>query len=139
VTAVPDFIVEASAAVEAMIPGCRPCPFGHLGDGNIHFNISQPLEPAKTGVNALVEPAKTGANAHMGAERTAFLARWDEVNRAVFAIVARYGGSISAEHGIGVMKRDLLPGVKDPVALSLMRSLKRELDPNGILNPGKVL
>jgi FAD/FMN-containing dehydrogenase len=117
VTAVPDFIVEASAAVEAMIPGCRPCPFGHLGDGNIHFNISQPV----------------------GADRAAFLAHWDEVNAAVFAIVARHGGSISAEHGIGVMKRDLLPGVKDPVALSLMRGFKRMLDPNGILNPGKVL
>ena len=117
VAALPDFIAEASAKVEAMIPGCRPCPFGHLGDGNVHFNISQPI----------------------GADRAAFLARWDEANAAVFAIVARYGGSISAEHGIGVMKRELLPRVKDPVALALMRSLKRELDPNGILNPGKVL
>jgi FAD/FMN-containing dehydrogenase len=117
VTAVPDFIVEASAAVEAMIPGCRPCPFGHLGDGNVHFNISQ----------------------QVGADRDAFLAHWDAVNAAVFGIVARHGGSISAEHGIGVMKRDLLPGVKDPVALSLMRDFKRLLDPNGILNPGKVL
>ena len=117
VAAVPDFIVEASAAIEAMIPGCRPCPFGHLGDGNVHFNISQPV----------------------GADRAAFLAHWDEVNAAVFAIVARHGGSISAEHGIGVMKRALLPGVKDPVALSLMRDLKRTLDPNHILNPGKVL
>jgi FAD/FMN-containing dehydrogenase len=128
VTAVADFICEASAAVEAMIPGCRPCPFGHLGDGNIHFNISQPPEPART-----------GASAPMGADRAAFLAHWDAVNAAVFAIVARHGGSISAEHGIGVMKRDLLPGVKDPVALSLMRSFKQLLDPNSILNPGKVL
>ena len=63
----------------------------------------------------------------------------DEVNAAVFAIVARHGGSISAEHGIGVMKRDLLPRVKDPVAYALMQNLKRTLDPNGILNPGKVL
>jgi D-lactate dehydrogenase (cytochrome) len=117
VAAVPDFIVEASAKVEAMIAGCRPCPFGHLGDGNVHFNISQPLS----------------------GDRSQFLARWDEVNAAVFAIVERYGGSISAEHGIGVMKRELLARVKDPVALALMRSLKRELDPNGILNPGKVL
>jgi FAD/FMN-containing dehydrogenase len=117
VAALPDFIAEASARVEAMIPGSRPVPFGHLGDGNVHFNISQPV----------------------GADRAAFLARWDEVNAAVFAIVARYGGSISAEHGIGVMKRELLPRVKDPVALALMRGLKRELDPNGILNPGKVL
>jgi D-lactate dehydrogenase (cytochrome) len=117
VASVPDFIVEASARIAAMVPGCRPCPFGHLGDGNVHFNITQPA----------------------GADREKFLAHWDEVNAAVFAIVARYGGSISAEHGIGVMKRELLPGVKDPVALALMRSLKHELDPNGILNPGKVL
>ena len=117
VASVPDFIAQANAAVQAMIPGCRPCPFGHLGDGNVHYNVTQPL----------------------GADKAAFLARWDEVNRAVFAIVAKLGGSISAEHGIGVMKRELLPGVKDPVALSLMRMLKRELDPNGIMNPGKVL
>jgi D-lactate dehydrogenase (cytochrome) len=117
VNAVPDFIVEASAAVTAMIGDCRPCPFGHLGDGNIHFNVSQPV----------------------GADKAAFLARWDEVNGQVFAIVERHGGSISAEHGIGVMKRDLLPRVKDPVAYALMRDLKRMLDPNRILNRGKVL
>ena len=117
VNAVPEFINEASAAVQAMIPGCRVVPFGHLGDGNIHFNVSQPL----------------------GADHAAFLARWDEVNAAVFAVVAKHGGSISAEHGIGVMKRDLLPRVKDPVAYDLMRTLKRTLDPKGILNPGKVL
>ena len=117
VSAVPDFIAEASAAVEALIPGCRPCPFGHLGDGNIHFNVTQPV----------------------GADRAAFLTHWDAVNAKVFAIVARHGGSISAEHGIGVMKRDLLPGVKDPVELALMRGLKQMLDPRGILNPGKVL
>jgi FAD/FMN-containing dehydrogenase len=117
VNAVPDFIAEATATVEAMIPGCRPVPFGHLGDGNIHYNVSQPI----------------------GVDRASFLARWDEVNDAVFAIVAKHGGSISAEHGIGVMKRDLLPGVKDPIAFELMQSFKRLLDPNGILNPGKVL
>jgi D-lactate dehydrogenase (cytochrome) len=117
VNAVPDFIAEASAKVEEMVPGCRPCPFGHLGDGNIHFNVTQPV----------------------GADKDEFQSHWDDVNAAVFAIVARHGGSISAEHGIGVMKRGLLPGVKDPVALDLMRSLKRMLDPQGILNPGKVL
>ena len=117
VNAVPDFIVEASAKVEAMIPGCRPCPFGHLGDGNIHYNVTQPE----------------------GADKAEFLKHWNAVNAAVFGIVAKHGGSISAEHGIGVMKRDLLPGVKDPVALDLMRSFKRMLDPQGILNPGKVL
>jgi FAD/FMN-containing dehydrogenase len=117
VNTVPDFIAEASAAVEAIVADCRPVPFGHLGDGNIHFNVSQPV----------------------GADRAEFLKRWDDVNTAVFAVVAKYAGSISAEHGIGVMKRDLLPSVKDPVAFDLMRTLKRTLDPNGILNPGKVL
>ena len=67
------------------------------------------------------------------------LKRWDEINDAVFAVVAKHAGSISAEHGIGVMKRALLPSVKDPVAYDLMCSLKRMLDPQGILNPGKVL
>jgi FAD/FMN-containing dehydrogenase len=117
VAAVPAFIREADAAVTALIPGARPLPFGHLGDGNIHYNVNQPV----------------------GADKGEFLKRWDEVNAAVFAVVKKYGGSISAEHGVGVMKRDLLPSVKDPVALELMRSLKRMLDPKGILNPGKVL
>jgi FAD/FMN-containing dehydrogenase len=115
--AVPEFLREADAAVQALIPGCRPVPFGHLGDGNIHYNVSQPV----------------------GADTKAYLARWYEMNDAVHAAVAKFGGSISAEHGIGVMKRKLLPLVKDPVALDLMRTLKRTLDPNGILNPGKVL
>jgi FAD/FMN-containing dehydrogenase len=117
VAAVPDFIAEANAAVAALLPGARPVPFGHLGDGNIHYNVSQPV----------------------GADRAEFLARWNEVNTAVFAVVKKFGGSISAEHGVGVMKRDLLPSVKDPVALDLMRKIKHLLDPNNILNPGKVL
>jgi FAD/FMN-containing dehydrogenase len=117
VVAVPAFIAEANAVVARLVPGSRPLPFGHLGDGNIHFNVSQPI----------------------GADKEEFLNRWHEVNAAVFAVVAKYGGSISAEHGIGVLKRDLLPEVKDPVALDLMRVLKRTLDPKGILNPGKVL
>jgi D-lactate dehydrogenase (cytochrome) len=117
VGAVPQFLEEASAAAKAIIPGCRPVPFGHLGDGNVHFNVSQPI----------------------GADTAQFLARWGEVNDAVNKIVLKYNGSISAEHGIGKLKRDSLPKVKDPVALELMRGLKRMLDPNGILNPGKVL
>jgi FAD/FMN-containing dehydrogenase len=117
VAAVPAFIAEANAAVTELIPGARPLPFGHLGDGNIHYNVNQPE----------------------GADKAAFLARWDDVNAVVFAVVAKFGGSISAEHGVGIMKRDLLPRVKDPVALDLMRTLKRTLDPKGILNPGKVL
>ena len=117
VAAVPAFINEASAAVIKLIPGSRPLPFGHLGDGNIHYNVAQPV----------------------GADKADFLNRWDEVNAVVFEVVAKHGGSISAEHGIGVIKRDLLPKVKDPVAFELMRTLKRTLDPKGILNPGKVL
>jgi FAD/FMN-containing dehydrogenase len=117
VASVPAFLAEANAAVAALIPGARPLPFGHLGDGNIHYNVNQPL----------------------GADKAEFIERWDEVNAVVFAVVKKYGGSISAEHGIGVMKRDLLPAVKDPVALDLMRSLKRMLDPKNILNPGKVV
>src|SRR3954464_177112 len=99
VNAVPDFIVEAPAAVEAMVPGARVVPFGHLGDGNIHYNVTQPV----------------------GANRAEFLKHWDAVNAKVFAVVAKHGGSIPAEHGIGVMKRDLLPSVKDPVAFELMQ------------------
>jgi D-lactate dehydrogenase (cytochrome) len=117
VAAVPAFIEEANAAVVKLIPGSRPVPFGHLGDGNIHYNVSQPV----------------GGNA------ADFLARWHDVNTVVFEIVLRMGGSISAEHGIGVLKRDELPDVKDKVAIELMRSIKAMLDPSGIMNPGKVL
>jgi len=117
VAAVPDFIAEADAAVVKLIPGARPVPFGHLGDGNIHYNVSQPV----------------------GADAADFLARWHEVNAVVFEIVLKMGGSISAEHGIGVLKRDELPAVKDKVAIELMRQVKAMLDPLGIMNPGKVL
>jgi FAD/FMN-containing dehydrogenase len=113
----PDFIEEMAVALEAAAPGSRLVTFGHLGDGNIHANVSQPV----------------------GADKAAFLARWSEINEIVHDIVRRHGGSISAEHGIGVLKRDLLPGVKDPVALEVMRALKHTLDPKGLLNPGKVL
>jgi FAD/FMN-containing dehydrogenase len=117
VAAVPDFIAEANAAVVKLIPGARPVPFGHLGDGNIHYNVSQPV----------------GGNA------ADFLGQWHAVNAVVFEIVLRMGGSISAEHGIGVLKRDELPDVKDKVAIELMRGIKAMLDPLGIMNPGKVL
>jgi FAD/FMN-containing dehydrogenase len=117
VAAVPVFLEEANAAVVKLIPGARPVPFGHLGDGNIHYNVSQPI----------------------GARSADFLARWHEVNAVVFEIVLRMGGSISAEHGIGVLKRDELPEVKDKVAIELMRAIKSTLDPLGIMNPGKVL
>lgn len=113
----PEFIRRASDAVIALVPGCRPLPFGHYGDGNIHFNISQP----------------------QGMDKAAFLARWEDVTEAVNAIVLELSGSISAEHGIGHMKRDLLARVKSPVELDLMRRIKAAFDPRGILNPGKVL
>src|SRR4051812_32137769 len=118
VAAVPAFIAKANAAVVELIPGARPVPFGHLGDGNIHYNVSQPKA---------------------GGSTADFMARWHDVNAVVFDVVLRMGGSISAEHGIGQLKVADLPDVKDPVAIELMRSLKTMLDPMGILNPGKVL
>jgi FAD/FMN-containing dehydrogenase len=117
VSQIPAFIERASEAVQRLVPGARPVPFGHIGDGNIHFNVSQPV----------------------AADKRAFLGRWDEVAAAVHAVVLDLGGSISAEHGIGRLKRDLMPAIKSPVELQLMRELKRLLDPNGILNPGKLL
>ena len=117
VSLTPEFIDRAVKAVMELVPGARPIPFGHLGDGNIHFNVSQPVD----------------------ADKDAFLANWEEMNKMVHAIVVELGGTISAEHGIGRMKRDLMSGVKSDVELDLMRSLKLMLDPNNILNPGKLL
>jgi FAD/FMN-containing dehydrogenase len=117
VSRVAEFIDAASGACEAAMPGIRVCAFGHFGDGNIHFNLSQPV----------------------GMDKSAYLAQWERFNRIVHDIVHRMNGSISAEHGIGLIKRDELPLYKDPVALDLMRSLKRTLDPQNILNPGKVV
>jgi FAD/FMN-containing dehydrogenase len=114
---VPRLLDEATHAVEAFEPGARVCAFGHLGDGNIHFNVSQPL----------------------GADKSAFLACWDAMNKVVHAVVARLGGSFSAEHGVGRLKRELLARTKDPATLAVMRAIKAALDPNGIMNPGKVL
>jgi FAD/FMN-containing dehydrogenase len=117
VSRVADFIEEATRACEAAMPEVRVCAFGHFGDGNIHFNLSQPV----------------------GMDKAAFLGEWERFNRIVHDIVAHMGGSISAEHGIGLIKRDELLRYKDPVAIDLMRTLKRALDPNNILNPGKVV
>jgi FAD/FMN-containing dehydrogenase len=117
VSRVADFIEAASAACEAAMPDVRVCAFGHVGDGNIHFNLSQPV----------------------GMDKAAFLAEWERFNRIVHDIVAAMDGSISAEHGIGLVKRDELLLYKDPVAVELMRTLKTALDPNNILNPGKVV
>ncbi len=114
---VPRLIGEATRAVEAFEPGARVCAFGHLGDGNIHFNVSQPV----------------------GADKAAFLGRWNAMNEVVHAVVAHLGGSFSAEHGVGRLKRELLARTKDPAALAVMRQIKAALDPNGIMNRGKVL
>ena len=117
VKAIPAFIAEGCALAEKLVPGIRPVPFGHLGDGNIHFNLSVPK----------------------GADNAAFLARWEEIARAVHDLVHRFGGSISAEHGLGVMKRDEILRYKSQTEMDVMRALKRTLDPNNILNPGKLL
>ena len=111
------FIEQASKAVAAALPGIRPVPFGHVGDGNVHFNLSQPV----------------------GADKAAFLDRWQDMNRIVHDVLLSLGGSISAEHGIGRMKVDELARLKSPTELALMRQLKDALDPGGLMNPGKVL
>lgn len=117
VASIPDFLDKAMAAVEDFVPGCRPVPFGHIGDGNIHFNVSQPV----------------------GADKEDYLAKWDEMNTIVHGIVGEFGGSISAEHGIGRLKRDLLKDVKQGIELDLMKRIKDAFDPKGLLNPGRVL
>ncbi|MBM0103344.1 FAD-binding oxidoreductase [Steroidobacter sp. S1-65] len=113
----PQFIIEACRLVQAISPQGRIVCYGHLGDGNLHFNISRPA----------------------GADDESFLRLAPNINRAVHDLIARYGGSISAEHGIGRLKREELVRYKHPVALEVMRAIKQALDPNGIMNPGKVL
>ncbi len=114
---VPAFVREGAAIVEALVPGARLVSYGHLGDGNLHFNLSPPA----------------------GADPNGFLARGADVQRAIHDLVARHRGSFSAEHGIGRLKVAELERYEDPVALDLMRGIKRLLDPAGIMNPGKVL
>ena len=117
VSKVPEFIEAAVAAVLTFMPDARPCPFGHMGDGNIHFNVSQPP----------------------GMDKQAYLARWPAMNEVVFAEVLKRGGSISAEHGIGRLKAADMLKIKSPLEIELMRGLKALFDPKGILNPGRVL
>jgi D-lactate dehydrogenase (cytochrome) len=117
VASVARFLDEATAACRTQVPGLRPVPFGHLGDGNIHFNVTKPE----------------------GMDDARFLAESEEMNRRVHDIVLALDGSISAEHGIGRLKIEENLRTKDPVAIGLMRSLKRALDPAGLFNPGKVL
>jgi FAD/FMN-containing dehydrogenase len=100
------------------VPGVRLVDFGHLGDGNLHYNVQAPE----------------------GGDAKAFLREQEErINTLVFDAVARHGGSISAEHGIGSLKAAKLPHYKSPVALRMMRAIKQALDPKGIMNPGRVL
>jgi D-lactate dehydrogenase (cytochrome) len=117
VSRVAEFIDRATRAVEAAMPGIRVVPFGHLGDGNIHFNLSQPV----------------------GADARAFLAQWDRFDRIVSDIAMDLGGSFSAEHGIGRLKTVDMDRYKSAEELDLMRAIKRALDPQGIMNPGKLI
>jgi FAD/FMN-containing dehydrogenase len=117
ISEIPAFVEAGVAAIEAFMPGARPMPFGHIGDGNLHFNVSQPV----------------------GMDKHAFLAEWQAMNDVVFAVVLKHGGSISAEHGIGRLKRDRMTKIKSPVELQMMRDVKKTFDPQGILNPNKVL
>jgi FAD/FMN-containing dehydrogenase len=117
IATIPEFLARATEAVLAILPGARPVSFGHLGDGNIHFNF----------------------NAPSGGDPVPFLAKWDVVQKAVHDIVHEMGGSFSAEHGIGVMKRSDLLRYKSSAEVETMRALKRTLDPKNILNPGKLI
>ncbi len=117
VSKVAEFIDKASALCRAEMAGLRVCAFGHMGDGNIHFNLSQPE----------------------GMDKAEFLAQWPHFNRIVHDLVVAMGGSIAAEHGIGILKREELAHYKDEVSLDLMRMMKRALDPENRLNPGKII
>jgi FAD/FMN-containing dehydrogenase len=117
VAAIPAFLKKATAAVQALVPGTRPVSFGHLGDGNLHFNFQSP---------------KPG-------DDPAFLARWDDIQLCVHDVVKTFGGAISAEHGIGAMKVNALPRYKSHEELDAMRALKAVFDSNNILNPGKTV
>jgi len=118
VSRIPAFVVETDALLTEHIPGVRLVDFGHLGDGNLHYNVQAPE----------------------GADGQAFLRDWEErVNTLVFEQVTRFKGSISAEHGVGELKAGKLPHYKDATALAMMHAIKRALDPQGILNPRKVL
>ncbi|WP_347251060.1 FAD-binding oxidoreductase [Zoogloea sp.] len=117
VSAIPEFLERADAALQACYPGLRIVAFGHVGDGNLHYNQSRPSRD----------------------ENDAFIARTDEVGRIVHDLVHELGGSISAEHGIGQLKRSLLPAYKSAIELDLMQRIKQAFDPEGRMNPGKVL
>jgi len=117
VARIAEFVAKAGEAVQRICPGARPVVFGHFGDGNVHYNVTQPE----------------------GMDKAEFLALWAPMTEAVHDVIAALSGSISAEHGIGQMKRGELLRFKSPLEIEMMRRIKSALDPNGILNPGKVL
>jgi FAD/FMN-containing dehydrogenase len=118
VSRIPDFCLDTDAQLRRTIPGVRLVNFGHLGDGNLHYNVQCPE----------------------GVDAPAFLGDWEEkVNTIVYDAVDRFGGSISAEHGIGSLKVDTLPDYKSPPAMAMMRAIKQALDPKNIMNPGRVV
>ncbi|CEJ14786.1 putative FAD-linked oxidoreductase [bacterium YEK0313] len=117
VPAIGTFVVRSAAAVAALAPGCRPVPFGHVGDGNIHFNILPPE----------------------GMPAAAFKARWADLTQAIETVALGLGGTVSAEHGIGAIKRAALRRMRSTAELDTMRRLKAAFDPQGLLNPGKIL
>lgn len=117
VAKIPEFVRRGADVVEGVVPGARPFIFGHFGDGNVHYNVAQPE----------------------GSDKAAYLSKWEEMSDAVHALVADMGGSISAEHGIGRMKREALTRFRSKTELDMMRAIKAALDPNGILNPGKLI
>jgi D-lactate dehydrogenase (cytochrome) len=114
---VPGFVAAGEALLARLVPGARLVAYGHLGDGNLHYNLSEPA----------------------GGDGGALAARAGEIRRAVHDLVAAHGGSFSAEHGIGQSKVGELERYEDPTALEVMRAIKRTVDPHGIMNPGKVL
>jgi len=111
-----EFVAKVSDWLVSQVPGCRPVTFGHLGDGNLHFNVSQPAD----------------------ADPEDFLGRWEFLSRYVHGQAVGLGGSFSAEHGIGTLKAAELAHWRDPVELALMQAIKRTVDPAGIMNPGKL-
>ncbi|MDG1996469.1 MAG: FAD-binding oxidoreductase, partial [Emcibacteraceae bacterium] len=117
ISKIPEFLELATKTVEAEIPGIRPVPFGHIGDGNIHFNLSQPTDM----------------------EKSDYLAKWEDINHKVHEIVVSLGGSISAEHGIGTLKALELEHFKSAVDINTMQLIKDAFDPKNIMNPGRIL
>ena len=116
-SSIPEFIRQSSAAVQTALPGVRVVAFGHVGDGSLHFNLTQPS----------------------GADKQSYLAEWARMNRIVHDIAMRLQGSISAEHGIGQLKKEELAHYKAPLELDLMKRIKAAFDPKGLMNPGKLL